>query len=281
MIQDSRTASQIREHYQLERRLADQLRAASREQRLSLYRSLYDELLQSIPHHPILQVGSVEQAKRQRRELVDYELGNLRPFLRRQHTYMEIGAGDCAVALAAAKVVKKVIAVDVSAEITKNLDPPENFQLILSTGCDIPVPPGSVDVAFSSQLMEHLHPDDAIEQLQNIFAALAPGGVYVCITPNRLNGPHDVSRGFDEASTGFHLREYSSGELRALFLRTGFTPVKVYARARQFGMQLPGAALVPLEGCLDLLPYPVRSRIASMPVIRNLLGIKMIGYKPR
>jgi hypothetical protein len=31
--------------------------------------------------------------------------------------------------------------------------------------------------------MEHLHPEDAFEQLRNIIRALAPGGRYVCITP--------------------------------------------------------------------------------------------------
>jgi predicted SAM-dependent methyltransferase len=37
----------------------------------------------------------------------------------------------------------------------------------------------SVDLAYSNQLMEHLHPDDASEQLANVYRALKPGGVTV------------------------------------------------------------------------------------------------------
>jgi SAM-dependent methyltransferase len=281
MMQDNRTAAQIREHYELEKRLAAQLRQASRDERPLLYRSLYDELLRKLPHHPLLQVRSDEAAKLDRQHLVTYELANLSPFLRAGQTYMEIGPGDCAVALAVCKLVTTVYAVDVSTEITKSIDMPPNFHLALSSGCDIPVPDGTIDVAFSSQLMEHLHPQDAEEQLANIFKALAPGGVYLCITPNRLNGPHDVSRGFDESPMGLHLREYSLSELRALFLKTGFTSVSAFVRAGRIAFRLPAIAVLPLEGLLDLLPYGLRSTIASLPVIRNFLGVKLIGVKPR
>ena len=78
------------------------------------------------------------------------------------------------------------------------------------------------------QLMEHLHPDDALDQLQNIFTALTSAGVYLCITPNRLNGPHDISMYFDEVATGFHLHEYTITELSDLFKKVGFSKVRVY-----------------------------------------------------
>lgn len=61
--------------------------------------------------------------------------------------------------------------------------------------------------------MEHLHPDDAYEQLQEIYNALIPGGIYICITPNRLSGPHDVSQYFDSIATGFHPKEYTTVEM--------------------------------------------------------------------
>ena len=65
-------------------------------------------------------------------------------------------------------------------------DTTTNFELIISDGISIPVPAGSIDFAYSNQLMEHLHPDDAESQLENVFTALRPGGAYLCITPNRL-----------------------------------------------------------------------------------------------
>ena len=54
-----------------------------------------------------------------------------------------------------------VYAVEVSEEITGNLAFPRNVRLLLSDGTSIPVPDASVAVAYSNQLMEHLHPDDA------------------------------------------------------------------------------------------------------------------------
>ena len=49
-----RTPEQIREHYEIEKKLASQLRDATREERRSLYSSLYDELFRRVPSHPQL-----------------------------------------------------------------------------------------------------------------------------------------------------------------------------------------------------------------------------------
>jgi hypothetical protein len=64
-------------------------------------------------------------------------------------------------------------------------------------------------VAYSYQLMEHLHPGDALEQLVNIYQALKRDSVYCCVTPNRISGPHDISVYFDTVAQGLHLKEYS------------------------------------------------------------------------
>lgn len=82
-----------------------------------------------------------------------------------------------------AKRVKRVYALDVSNELTENVVLPKNAELIMSDGVSIPVPGNSVDVAFSDQLMEHLHPDDAVEQLGNIYDALAPGARMFVLLP--------------------------------------------------------------------------------------------------
>ena len=94
-----------------------------------------------------------------------------------------------------------------------------------------------MDLVFSNQLMEHLHPDDAEAELQSIFTALKPAGYYVCITPNRLTGPHDISRDFEESATGLHLKEYSTSELDSLFRRTG--PPKDRAASLHRGSTFP------------------------------------------
>ena len=78
----------------------------------------------------------------------------LRRFLRPDSTFLEIGPGDCALSFEAARHVNKAYAVDVSEEITGDAEHPQNFQLILSDGCSIPLPEKSVDVAYSNQLID-------------------------------------------------------------------------------------------------------------------------------
>ncbi|MBO0796254.1 MAG: methyltransferase domain-containing protein [Ktedonobacteraceae bacterium] len=94
-----------------------------------------------------------------------------------ESTFVEIGPGDCALSFAVAHGTKKVYAVDVSTEITASQTCPPNFALLLSDGCSIPLPDRSVAVVYSHQLMEHLYPDDALEQLEQVYRVLIPYGI--------------------------------------------------------------------------------------------------------
>ena len=193
---------------------------------------------------------------------------------------MEVGPGDCALSFEAARFARQVYAIDVCDEISKADSTPENFSLILSDGCSVPVPPNSVDVAYSNQLMEHLHPDDALAQLQAIFGALAPGGCYICITPNKLTGPHDISTYFDDVATGFHLREYTITELTALLKTVGFSKVRLYIGARGFYWRFPAGALTLCEHMLTALPAKVRRPVAhSLPFRMLFVGVRLVGIR--
>lgn len=271
---DFRTEEQLREHYRVERQIADRLRQASAGERRVLYSESYDEMFRRVPHHPMLKQAGLAQQRN-----IEPDLKLLRRFLTRETVFMEIGAGDCALAIRAAASVKQVYAIDVSEEITRDLAPPGNFKLILSDGTSIPVPAGSVNVAFSDQLMEHLHPDDAKEQLHNIYRSLAPGGIYVCITPNRLYGPRDISEYFDEVATGFHLREYSGRELRGLFAGAGFARVHFLVGARGWFLRCPVWLISGIERALDALPYALRKPLADTAPMRALLGVRIVAIK--
>jgi SAM-dependent methyltransferase len=93
--------------------------------------------------------------------------------------FMDIGAPDCGLALAAAGYVERVYAIDVSGAFIENLLVPLNMRLVLCDGVRLPVPDGVVDVAWSGSFMAHLHPDDRLEHLRNVRRCLAPGGVYL------------------------------------------------------------------------------------------------------
>jgi SAM-dependent methyltransferase len=215
-----RTPEQIREHYEVEKELANRLRHASREERTHLYAEVYNELYQRVPHHSQLLRKADGAASANE---VAKQMNILKPFLRPDTIFLEIGAGGCGLSFKVAEYVHHVYAIDVSVEITPSTDQPANFDFILSDGRSISVPAGSVTMAYSNQVIEHLHPDDALEQLQNIAHALAPDGVYICQTPNAYLGPSDISKHFDDVATGLHLKEYTTSELISLFRTAGFS----------------------------------------------------------
>lgn len=87
------------------------------------------------------------------------------------------------------------------------------------------------DVVFSTDVIEHLHPDDAKNHLVEVRRILKPGGMYVINTPHRLSGPFDVSVHFvprGSSPQGLHLLEYSYGELVERCAEAGFSAVEAY-----------------------------------------------------
>jgi len=266
----------VREHYEIEKELAARLRAAGSEERRHLYTALYDELFQRVPDHPQL---ALKRGGVARRKEVQDRLKLLRRYLQAETTFLEIGPGDCALAIEVARHVHKVFAVDVSREIGAGIQLLQNLQLAISDGCSIPLADDSVDVAYSDQLMEHLHPDDAAQQLKNIFRTLASSGVYVCLTPNRWSGPHDVSRYFDEVATGFHLREYTVGELAQMFRAVGFRGVQALIGAGGFHVVVPSGLVSAVERLLRILPRQFGRTLARRLPLRAILGAKLVARK--
>ena len=274
---EHRTPEQIRQHYEVEKELADRLRCAPPEQRSQLYPVVYDELLRRVPTHPNLTRNKDPLLVGR---LVAEKMALLSGLIAPDVVFMEVGAGDCRLALEVARRVKKVYAVDVCAEISAGMAVPSNFELLLTNGTEIPLAPNTITVAYSYQLMEHIHPGDALEELHNIYRALAPGGMYVCITPNRLFGPHDVSKYFDRTASGFHLKEYTLSELKPLFQAAGFQRVAAYAGTRGRFAQVPLPAVTLLENIVSAFPWRLRRHAAELPLLRHLLSAAVIGWKP-
>ncbi|MBB4040726.1 SAM-dependent methyltransferase [Microvirga flocculans] len=270
---DVRTLDRIRFHYEVERSLSDQLRHAPASERGKLYHSLYNELFTRVTDHEQFQMKSNEEATERETAL---QLGRIKPLLRKSDIYCEIGAGDCALAIKVSKYVKKAYAIDVSEIISDNVKFPENLEFILSDGISIPIPENTVDLAYSNQLMEHLHPEDSISQLNNIYKILKPGGKYVCITPNRLSGPHDISRYFDDVATGFHLKEYTNYDLKDVFAKAGFRKFRAILSWQHLVVPwlMPLAPFIPIERALENLPRTPRRRASAA-----LGAIKFVAIK--
>lgn len=275
---DPRSRELIDHHYRTERALADRLRNASRVERRTLYTQVYDELFKSVPHHPQLQRKADEAASERE---VSSKLNLVRRFIKPGTVFLEIGPGDCRFSFAVARSVARVYAVDVSSEIARAGTTPPNFQLVISDGTDLRVPDNSIDVTYSNQLMEHLHPEDALDQLRNVYKAIVPGGTYICITPNRISGPHDVSQAFDDEATGFHLKEYSYGELTKLFRAVGFSSFRAYFGGRGLYLRMPLFSVLLAESILEGLPRGLSKRLARSFFGRALLGVNLIALKPK
>lgn len=263
----------LRHQYDVECELADRLRAAKPKDRRSLYSVVYNELFIRVPNHPQHRLKASEALQQ---AAVARQLRLLRNFLNPDSVYLEIGAGDCHLALAVAPQVHHVYAVDVSDVISARNHTPANFCLVITDGVKIEVPPGSADVAYSNQLLEHLHPDDAAEQIREVLHALAPGGRYVAVTPHRYSGPHDVSRLFDHEARGVHLKEYTYRELRSVFLAAGFASTSRWMGIRGRFFRLPDPIILSLESMFAVLPRSLRTRLARSRLLRPLFGDSII-----
>ena len=270
-----RTREQLYEHYQIEKELASRLRSSSRVERVKLYSSVYDELYERIPDHPQLMTRT-DQAKRT--FIVNLQMELLSKFLNPEQAFLEIGCGNCCLSFEIAKFVRKVYGVDVSRKISHGVDVPDNFKLIISDGITIDVPAESIDIAYSHQLLEHLHPDDIQEHLREVYRVLVSGGMYICITPHRFMGPHDISGYFEKEAKGFHLHEYTNKELCSLLKNSGFIYVRSCIRVRGHYARVSPFPTICVENMMESLPYKIRKTL-SRTILKNILAIRLIAEK--
>lgn len=242
---------------------------------MKLYKSLYDELYERVPNHPQL---NARKDHEKQSFIVSLQMEFLSKFLASEQTFLEIGCGNCCLSFEVSKYVSKVYGVDVSKLVTYNDNTPNNFKLIMSDGISIAVLAESIDIAYSNQLLEHLHPEDMKEHLQQVYRILVFGGKYICITPHRYMGPHDISGYFENESKGFHLHEYTNKELKTLFKNTGFTNVHSYIRVRGYYAKCSFYPAIFVEYFIESIPHGIR-KIISRTIFKQLLAIRLIATK--
>ncbi|MFD1063610.1 methyltransferase domain-containing protein [Winogradskyella litorisediminis] len=265
------TLEQLKEHYNLEVRLANKLKNSTFEERKTLYKEVYNELFTKLPHHP---QNTTRNSPEIQQAYVNFQFAFVKRFLKKNIVFAEIGPGDCSLAFKVANYVDYVYAVDVSDEITNTKTQPKNFKLILSDGVSVPIGQ-KVDVIYSDQLIEHLHEDDVKLQLKNIYNALNDAGKYVCVTPSRLSGPHDVSQYFSDKAEGFHLKEYTFTELDMLFKSARFSKVFGYYGAKGVFVKMPISICIAVEQMISWLPKTWRKN----RVFISLLNIRIVGVR--
>jgi SAM-dependent methyltransferase len=269
MAPGRRTEEALRRHYEIEKAIADRLRASSRDERRDIFRTMYDVVFEKVPDHPRLTAREdpAVTARANRRKFV-----LVQPYLSHRTVFVEIAPGDCRFAAELARHVRVAYGLDISDQRGPTLQAPPNFRLVLYDGFDCPLRPAIVDVAFSDQLLEHLHPDDVGHHVEMVRDFLKTGGVYIISTPHRYTGPHDISRHFSDEPQGFHLKEWTNRELLALLKRHGFRRRRAYWRVRSLRLRLPLMYFRVIEAVLSALPVRHRRRLGIYLTPNIILG---------
>jgi len=251
----------LRRHFDVEKELAARLLASSRSERMALLGELYGELFERVPDHPRLVRARDGDADLLADIHVRSRLRLLTPYADKTATLVEIAPGDCRAAYAACEHFGNVIGADISDQRAKSLidSEPDNFQMLTFDGFSVPVASDSADVVFSYQMVEHLHPDDIANHFQEVARILKPGGCYVLDTPNRLTGPHDISRHFGNDLVCFHFREWTHHELLKSMREWGFGEGRAFRLGRELG-RLETNLVCCLERTMAILPAGLRRR---------------------
>lgn len=249
-----------RRHYEVEKELASKLKAAPREQRPHIYRTMYQELLERVPEHARLS-EAISSERMQANLARGVRL--VEKYLSPETDLIEFAPGTCRFSYRVARKVRTVIAVDISDQRRGNAKPPANFRHLVYDGYHLDLEDACADVIFSNQFVEHIHPEDTLLHFQLAYRLLREGGCYVFCTPHRFTGPWDVSRGFSDTAEGFHLKEWTYRGLRDVLQEAGFrnTVLMVWVKGRPLPMPLQGVYLL-LEDVVGKLGNPLRRKLS-------------------
>lgn len=139
---------------------------------------------------------------------------------------LDIGCGKGNFLLNVEKNIKhkRLVGVDVSDTF---LPQSSNVEFIKANILDFDIGE-KFDIIISDNVLEHISPNDMDIHLKLVKQHLKEDGIFIALTPNRLFGPHDVTRIVDYTysnqikAMGTHLNEMSYGEAIKLLKGYGF-----------------------------------------------------------
>ena len=271
------TEEQLLEMYLVEKELSNKIRFEEIiEKRRSLYSPVYTEYFSRLPFHPQITIENNPISKTNK---IAFQSNVIVKFLQSKDTFIEVGAGDCELSKHIANFCKRAIAFDVTENLIHATSEQTNFTFQHFDGFNLPFDTNSVDIAFSNQVLEHLHPNDALFQTKNILNTLKKNGKYICITPNRLMGPHDVSRYFGLDFVGFHLQEYTSAELKKFLLQAGFRFVHFYTIIKNKKIRIPFFIINCMEYLFSKVSMKKREFLLSKRIISIIFEPIVVAIK--
>jgi 2-polyprenyl-3-methyl-5-hydroxy-6-metoxy-1,4-benzoquinol methylase len=258
-------------HFILEKELANELRNSSASDRKVLYQKLYNKLFSTFPEI----ATNLDSSEGDR---IAWQMKLIKHLYDKEKIFLEIGAGDCLLSKQLARQFKKIVAYEVASSIPFIENKPDNLEIRIFNGVDMNEESGSVDIIYSNQVFEHLHPEDVPPILSAYHTFLK--GKIVVITPHRLTGPHDISRYFTDDAEGFHMKEYTYKEMKSVLKAGGFKRIKGFVGYSKWGyMGVHINLLILAEKIYGVFPRSFRKKIRSSSVIFNFFGLKIIATK--
>lgn len=200
--------------------------------RIALYKKMYDDAFGFIDKHFGIQAFGLGFDGR----MVDENSGVFRGRI-----VLDYGCGFGQSTALIGKYAKKVIGLDASKvcieAARKEYGTLANVEFVISSSVLLDIPDATMEAVYSNDLFEHLHPDDGVTHLREIYRILVKGGQYLLWTPPAEVGPSDGTKWFFPRGCGFkpicgHLKEYTGDELAALVRQVGFSKIE-YPRPGQ------------------------------------------------
>lgn len=144
---------------------------------------------------------------------------------------VDYGCGYGSFTNGAGKISKRVYGIEASRKIVTQIRKSSkiNVTFLCRQSMILPFKSNSIDYFYSTEVLEHLHPDDAVLHLKEVYRCLKRGGVYILLTPNKIFGPSDVSKFFlkkGSSSRGLHLKEYTYDSLNKILSSIGFKKIR-------------------------------------------------------
>ena len=217
----------MKKWHELELEYAKKLRACPSNERRKMYEEAYRVVSESA-------MSEMPNEVEKRTAGTSLNLVNL--LIRLCHStdcILEVGCGRGYTCLKLAPHVKSIVGLDVSRPaldeareliIAKRVN---NVSLLLGSADELicHFESRKFDKVISIDVYEHLAPEDAMQHISQVYSILKPKGRLIIVTPNRLTGPHDITRElFPDAqkALGFHLNETTCGGLLGQMKTVGF-----------------------------------------------------------
>jgi len=271
------TEDQIYQIYETEIKHSNRLRISDTKKRKLLYEKVYEDYYSELPFHPAFKVKNNFEIQKNR---LDFQLNKLIPIVNKNQVFVEVGAGDCALSKQLSSYVGKIYALEISQTYAmQENELPSNMEIVIFDGFNFPFEANSIDFVYSNQLIEHLHPDDALEQLRSIFNCLKKGGRHMIITPNRLLGPGDITGHFGDEPIGFHLKEYTDLELRSILKSVGFKKFKFQTIIKGKSIYVPLLIKWVLESYFSKISKQKRERLLKYRIFNLFFNTVLIAQK--